>query len=386
MKKTHNQVQTVKSLSSGKPQVRKSKKKKLISVFTIIICIWLIAIAGAAVWFYGKANDYLTHYEEVYRSSMPELAADDIFAHFSSYDVDYIWNNMSETPRISQFETEDSVKQYISNMIDGKEMSYKQAGDYSDAIPSYVVEADGYVVAEFKLCKDLENAREFGFPTWKLQTITYYTEPFETVNITAPVNFSVYVNGILLDDTYVCSEEEKPEDLSYVQDYADMAGKHDFYVADLYLEPEVTITDMFGNEVAVSYDENTDFYSADYTDQHPERAALEEFALTYTETFANVISQDADLSSLVSYFPENSQLYDAISRNTALEYFTAHGAVTFQNEEIKQFTVYSEDVVFIEVYIEQAMNMWSETTVVPTTARLYCVKIDGEWKVVSMRF
>ena len=29
---------------------------------------------------------------------------------------------------------------------------------------------------------------------------------------------------------------------------------------------------------------------------------------------------------------------------------------------------------------------YNDIEVVPTTARLYCVRIDGEWKVVSMRF
>ncbi len=364
----------------------KSKKRR-IPVFTIVLAVWLIAITCFICWFYGKANDYMVHYEDVYQSSMPELVAEDVATHFMNYDVDYIMANMNTSPRLSQFETQDAVKTYIDNMINGKNIEYKPSSKYSDSIPTYVVEADNFVVAEFTLCKDLQHPKEFGFPTWQLKDITYYTEPFETVYISAPTNFNVYVNGILLDDTYVCSEEIKPSDESYLMDYNTMPGIHDFYVADLYLEPEVKITDMFGTEVNVEYDTSTDIYSTGYTDQHPEREALEEFAINYTTTFANVISHDDNLENLKPYFPEDSQLYDSISRNTALKYFMAHSDTTIENEEIKEFTVYSEDVVFIEVYIEQHMTVgWNDIEVIPTTSRLYCVKIDGEWKVVSMRF
>lgn len=367
---------------------KKSNTKKRIHAYVIALMVWLVVLTCAIFVVYSKFNSYITHYEEVYQSSLPYIVSDDVFSHFSSYDVDYIWENMTDKPRTSQFESDADIKEYIHRMIDGKEMTYKPSNKYSDAIPSYVVEADGFVVAEFSLCKDLNNPREFGFPTWVLKDITYYTEAFETIFITAPSNFNVYVNGVLLDESYICSEDEiKPDDESYLLDYGTMPGMIDYYIADLFLEPEVAITDMFGDEVDVSYNEETDIYSTGYTDHHVERDALEEFAINYTITFANVISRDESLSSLEPYFPEGSALYDSISRNTALLYFMAHSNTTIENEEIREFISYSEDVVYIEVYIEQHMTVgYNDIQVVPTTARIYCVKVDGEWKVISMRF
>lgn len=363
------------------------RKKRYWPIFSVLLCIWLIAITWFICWFYGKANDYMVHYEDVYQSSMPELVAEDIFTHFSSYDVDYIWDHLSETPRISRFESDAEVKEYIRNMIDGKVMTYQPSSKYSDSLPTYVVEADGFVVAEFSLCKDIQNPLEFGFPRWQIRDISYYTEPFETVNITAPSDFYVYVNGIRLDDTYVCSDERKPSDENYLMGYDTMAGMHDFYVADLYLEPEVVITDMFGTEVEVDYDETTDVYSTGYTDHHPERQALERFGIDYTITFANVISRDERLENLLPYFPEESELYDSISRNTALRYFMSHSNTTIENEEVQEFIVYSVNVVYMEVYIEQHMTMgYNDIEIIPTTARIYCVRVDGQWKVISMRF
>jgi hypothetical protein len=368
--------------------VRKARKKKLFSVFAIALPVWLILITIFICWFYGKANNYMIHYEEVYQLSLPEHVAEEVFAHFNDYDVDYILGNMPETstPVISGFESQESVKTYILDMLEGKELTYKPSSKFSDSIPAYVVEADGFVVAEFTLCKDLQNPREFGFPTWQINEINYYTEPFETAYITAPTNFNVYVNGILLDDSYLCSEETPSSDASYVEDYNTIPSLHDYYVADLYLEPEVVVTDMYDQEVAVTCDEATGTYVADYSDQHPEREELEAFATDYAITFANVISRDEPLEDLLPFFPDNSELYDSISRNTSLQFYMAHSGTTIENEEILDFIAYSEDVVFVEVYIEQHMTVYGDVEVVPTTARLYCVRIDGEWQVVSMRF
>lgn len=367
--------------------MKASDIKKKISIFTIILAIWLIAITIFICWFYSKANNYMLHYEEVYQSSLPQIVAEDVFEHFKNYDVDYIWDNLSETPRLSQFESSTEVKEYILNMLEDKEITYQPSSKYSDSVPTYVVEADGFVVAEFTLCKDLENPREFGFPTWKINKIDYYTEPFETVNISAPSNFNVYINDVLLDDSYICSEEVKPSEESYVITYNTMPGTIEYYVADLYIKPQVRITDMFGEDVAINYDEARNLYSATYTDQHLERDAIEEFAINYTITFANVISRDEALTNLLPYFPENSELYDSISRNTALLYFMAHSNTTIENVEVRDFIAYSEDVIYIEVYIEQHMTMgYNDIQVIPTTGRIYCVKIDGEWKVASMRF
>mgnify|MGYP003291647916 CR=1 FL=1 len=366
--------------------MKRVTKKFRFPVFLTLFAIWLIAVTIFICWFYGKANAYIQHYEDVYQSSQPNLVSDEIFAHFEAYDVDYIYENLDEMPRIGKFESDAEVKQYIHNMIDGKKMTYQPSSKYNDATPCYVVEADGFVVAEFSLCKDLANPKEFGFPTWQLKTISYYTEPFETVYISAPSNFHVYVNDVLLDDTYVCSEEVKPSDENYLLDYGTMPGIHDFYVADFYIKPEVRITDMFDKEVPVSYDEATGIYSTGYTGTHPDIQYIRDFGVNYTSTFANVISRDERLSNLAPYFPEGSVLYDSISRNTALQYFTAHSSSTIKNREIKEIIVYSEDVVYMEVYIEQHMNMGGTIQVVPTTGRLYCVRLDGEWKVISMRF
>lgn len=388
MKKTvKTSINKVANKDNKKKDVRPSSKKRRIPFYTIILAIWLIALTVASTVVYKKFNGFMVHYEECYQASLPHLVMDDVFSHFENYDIDYIWDNMEEHPVISQFENEDTVKAYMLNMFEGKELTYRKANNYSDAMPVYTIEADGFLIANVTLLKDLEcEQREFGFPTWVLKNIEFYTEPFESVTVTAPEYSTVLINGVALDDYYVCSDLTYPNDTSYVEPYGAMQGIHSYYVAELYAEPEVVVMDPFGNVQPLEYNEETDIYSTSYTTEHAEKTELLDWATEYTYTFINVISKDDVLSSLYPYMPEDSQLLDAISRNTALRYFASHGAVTFENTEVREFTVYAEDVVYIEIYTEQNIDFWSSIEVVPTTARLYCVKIDGEWQIASMRF
>lgn len=394
-KHTDNKVSpnpNVRKLStSSKPShnsPKKTAKGKKFHLYVGILMAWLTILSCGILYVYKIFNDYLVSYEATYQASRPSHVIDEVFTHFENYDVDYIWNHMDSHPVTSQFESDETVRQYMHNMIDGKEMSYKPSNTFTEEHPSYVIEADGLIVAEVSLCKDLMvPQRDYGFPTWTLESITYYTEPFETVMVTAAENSTVYINGVELDDFYVASELTYPSDISYVEPYNTMPGIHTYYIADLYLEPEVVVKDLFGNELPITYDEARDIYETTYTTQNPEREDLEALAIEFTTLFTSVVSKDASLSDLIPYFAPDSVTLNAISNSTALQFFSAHGAVTFQNEEIREFITYSEDVVYIECYLEQNMQMgWGDSEIVPTDARIYFVRIDGEWKVASMRF
>ena len=382
-----NEEPRIQQAPSGKKRPHKRKKKKF-HVYVAVLILWLTACTVAIMYGYRKFNDFLIKYETSYQASMPGLVMDEIFVHFQQRDIEYLWNNMSEHPTVSQFENEDVVKEFMLHMIEDKVLTYTESGEYTAENPSYAIEADGYVIGTVTLKRDLNATREFGFPTWTLANITFPAQPFEGATVTIPENSSVYVNGILLDETYI-TEQIPPDEseLQYVEPYGGtITGFTTYGISGLYEEPSIEVRDYTGEVQPVEYNETTDLYRADFSSNHPEREALEQYGIEFTTLFANVISMDADLTELEPYFPPDSLAYNYISRNTALRYFTGHGAVTIQNEEVQEFIAYNEDTVYMQVYIEQEMQMWPEPEVVPTTTHLYLTRIDGEWKISGMRY
>ena len=372
--------------NNGKP--RKPKKKKF-HVYVAILFVWLIACTVAILYGYKKFEAFLVDYETAYQASLPDLVMDDIFVHFEQRNIEYLWANMSEHPTVSMFENEDTVKNFMLGMIEGKTLTYTESGEYTAENPCYAIEADGYVIGTVTLRRDINAKRDYGFPTWVLADISFPAQPFEGATITIPENSTVYVNGIQLDETYI-TEDIPPEEseLQYVEPYGGtITGFTTYGISGLYEEPEIEVKDYTGAVQPVEYNEVTDLYSAGYSTNHAEREFLEEYGIEFTTLFANVISMDADLSELDPYFPPDSLTYNYISRNTALRYFTGHGAVTIENQEVRDFIAYNEDTVYMEVYIEQVMQMgWGDPEVVPTDSHLYLVRIDGEWQISGMKF
>lgn len=374
------------SQQPSRRNVKKKKGKKKFHVYVAVLFIWLIAITGAFLYAYKRFNDFQIDYETSYQSSSPELVMNDIFSHFESRDIDYIWQNMAEHPQVSQFETEDDIKNYMLSMIEGKTLTYVESGEYTQDRPCYTVEADGYVIGTVALSRI--GQKEYGFPVWGLDVISFPALPLEGAMITIPENSSVYINGIMLDETYITEDIPADEDeLQYVEPYGGtIPGFTTYAVSGLYFEPTVEVKDYSGADCPVEYNADFDRYNADYSTNHAEREALEQYGIDFTSTFANVISMDEDISALDRFFPPDSLALNYISRNTALRYFTGHGAVTIQNEEVQEFIAYNEDTVYMQVYIEQEMQMWPDPEILPTTTHIYLTRIDGEWKISGIRY
>ncbi len=373
---------------SGKPTKKSSKKinKKQFHVYVFVLFIWLLAITFGILYGYKRFNAFLVEYEASYQSSMPNLVMDQIFTHFEARDIDYIWQNMPEHPTVSQFENEDAIRNYMLSMMEGKNLTYVESGEYTADRPCYAIEADGYVIGTVTLQRI--GQKEYGNPVWGLSSISFPVLPLEGAMITLPSNSTVYINGIQLDETYITEETPADEDeLQYVEPYGgSIPGFTTYAVSGLYFEPEVEVKDYTGAVSPVEYNVDFDRYSANYSTNHPERETLEQYGIDFTTTFANVISMDEDLSALDPYFPPDSLAYNYISRSTALRYFTGHGAVTIQNEEVQEFIAYNDDTVYMQVYIEQEMQMWPDPEVVPTTTHIYLTRIDGEWQISGMRY
>ena len=375
------------SVPSGRP-VRKKKKNgtKKFHIYVAILFVWLIAVTCVILYGYRKFNTFLVDYESSYQSSRPELVMAEVFTHFEARDIDYIWQNMPEHPTVSQFENEDAIKAYMLSMLEGKTLTYVESGEYTADRPCYTVEADGYVVGTVALTR--VGQKEYGNPIWALSDISFPVLPLEGAMITLPSNSTVYINGIQLDDTYITEQIPVEEDeLQYVEPYGGtIPGFTSYAVSGLYFEPSVEVRDYTGELCPVEYNADYDRYRAEYSTNHPERETLEQFGIDFTTTFANVISMDADISELDPYFPPDSLALNYISRSTALRYFTGHGAVTIQNQEVQEFIAYNEDTVYMQVYIEQEMQMWPDPEIVPTTTHIYLTRINGEWQISGMRY
>ena len=377
--------------SDGKKEEKNLENgKKKINFFLVFLIAWLIVITGFIAWFLLRFNDFAAGYEAKYQESLPYHTAEEITGHFNDHDIDYIWNNMNNKPSVTKFEDESAVKEYIASLIAGKSFIYSESENFREDAPEYNIKTeDGLVVACVKLAEDDSKKLPYGFKAWRESSLEFYTAASFAANINVPETYKVFVNGIELEISDLSGEIIPSELTQYVEPYAVIPGTASYRVTGLFKKPAVTAVDFRGDECEMIYDEATDTYSADFVKEFDEYEELSEFAISFASTFANYISQDAGKYALDKYFPSGSKALSYIKRNSSRDLYTTHGNVSIHNEEIKDCIVFSENVVYMEVYVEQWMEMYwgaDEPEVLPTDAHVYFVKIDGKWLVGGIQY
>ena len=370
---------------------KEEKKTRGISRFTKVLIIWLVlltvVIAGGLIWF----NGFLGKYEELYQASLPYHQADSTIKLFADQDLDAIWGLVKNKPTLTEFENDASIKKYLKGLIKDREFTYKQTEDYSESAPEYYIISGKEILAKLKLAEDETQKPPYGFKAWKVDDLMFYTSANHKLKVTVPEGYKLTINGIEAPVSYMTEQGVEPEENTYLKPHAQLPLQNVFEVTGLFGEPVVKVTDKDGNEVKADKDKKTGEYKVNIraTCSEKDKAEIEKFGISFTKDFANFISQDAGNYALDKYFPRNSKTLRDIKRNMARQYYTRHGKVSLKNEKVKDFICYTKDIVYIEVYVEQHMEMFwgsKEREVVKTDAHLYLCRINGSWKVAGIKY
>lgn len=381
----------MKSSGNGdKTNANQKNGKKKLNFFLVFLISWLVLVTAFIAWFLLRFNSFASMYEAEYEDSLPYHTAEAITQKFNDHDVDFIVASMTSKPVVTAFEEETVVKEYVESMINGKSFVYVETDSSREDEPEYYIKTDdGVLVARIELKEDKSVSRPYGFKSWEQESLEFFTAASFDVDVTAPETYTVYINGVEVTDDYLDGEIVPSELTQYVDPYAVIPGTAKYLVKGLYKRPTVTAVDYLGNECECVYDSQNDKYIVGFIKDFEGREELEEFAISFTSTFANYISQDAGDYALDKYFPSGSSALSYIKRNSSRELYTRHGAVSIHNEEIKDVIVYSDEVVYMEIYVEQWMEMYwgsDEPEVIPTDAHVYFVYINGRWLVGGIQY
>ena len=381
----------MKSSGNGdKTNTNQKNGKSKINFFLVFLISWLVIVTAFIAWFLLRFNSFAAVYESEYEASLPYHTAEAITQKFNDQDVDYIVASMTSKPAVTAFEDENVVHEYVASLINGHHFDYIETDSSREDEPEYYIKTeDGILVARIELKEDKSVSLPYGFKAWEQESLEFFTAASFEVDITAPETYTVYINGVQVTDMYLDGEIVPSELTQYVDPYAVIPGTAKYLVKGLYKRPTVTAVDYLGNECECVYDSQNDKYVVGFIKDFEGREELEEFAIDFTSTFANYISQDAGNYALDKYFPSGSSALSYIKRNSSRELYTRHGAVSIHNEEIKDVIVFSDEVVYMEIYVEQWMEMYwgsDEPEVLPTDAHVYFVKINGKWLVGGIQY
>ena len=295
---------------------KKNRKGMGFALFMAFYAILFLGLTGYGLkWFWG--------FMEAYEASRPHKAID---SYMAKVDRDYIVEHSNEFMTTVDFNIQDEevCRQIVLEALEG-EISYaRKASACTDDLQVFVVRSGKQVVGTFSIATTA--ADEYGFKAWKFQEESYdlsYLMGNETVTVSAPEGYSVYVNGVKLDENYIVSTE--------ITDYAvygDLYQKYDLprFVLNTYtagpflgLTCEAEVYDPSGKPFTYdeSFDPNSLLPQLDNATKQELEAFVEEFLEVYV-IFAGCANdaRNANYQKVMKYVVKDSSLaqrmYDAL--------------------------------------------------------------------------
>lgn len=169
--------------------------------------VWVIAIVIIGIKLWGICSAYQTDYDASKAAANPDLVMDQELAIYNSDNLKNLAPDF--VAMVSEFEKEDNIAAALDTRIVGKSITYERDENFAERKPRYNIKADGTLIGQVVLTQKAESDT-FGFHICELSEASLLTDDieFRSVNIVAPMGADVYVNGKLLDSSYVIEEKE----------------------------------------------------------------------------------------------------------------------------------------------------------------------------------
>ena len=353
------------------------------------MALWSIACICVLAVFLDKFYCFLKDYQQSYDETRPNLIMEEILVEFEEADVDWILDNAGQIT-VSGFESQEVLKQYVTEFMKGKKVSYQtRIGEHIEERPVYVVLLEDSPFAIVRLEK-AEETTEYGHSFWALREVELLVIPKISRSIIAPENAAVYVNGIELSEDYVTEINSENENAFYYANFTDLVklpGYKSYYVEGLFMEPEVEAKNFLGEVMEAEYIEKEKTYQFDFGMSELVRQEVEEYLIQFTRDYAMYVSNDLNNSGLDKYFPANSELLKGI-KNSSRQWFDDHKKPKIMEEELKELVLYTENAISARVYLEQYIYVpFSERIEqLITDLKVFYIKLNEEWKVAGIVF
>lgn len=349
----------------------KSKKKIFWMVYWIVMAVGFVAVASTLIVLHA----FLISYEK----AQPAHKMDEVFALFENRQLEELLN-YETTTYDKQYKTD--VELGLSERIEGKKLTYTiKYGEYSDNAPAYTVYADSDPIAAVYLVADEKRGR-FNSRRWNLDKITGLVEKYDDIDVVAPSNYVIKLNGVDIQEepTIVTEINEKEQYDGYVEDFP---SQNTYHVSNIYRKPEVTCFTPEGEEVEASLEENKYTFNLSHngTISENEKSELTDFIHRYTKYCMNELT----FESVKGEFVEGTETYRRMQLVAEVaQYSGRHDRMTFSDINVTDYVVYNDNAYKITAEYAYTLYLNDRQRENPTVLNIYYGKIDGEWKIIQM--
>lgn len=346
---------------------------------TLIYGVIFLMVGAGALW-------YLWSFLDAYEQTRPQTTLAEYQQRLTGEYIGdgALWLRDSLDTSV---QTEEEFRQVISDAVSGGVTTVRKSRECTENRMVYVLRSGTQVIGEIVMEAGGEDS--YGFSPW---TVTGETFDFshlqgESVSLTVPREFTVSVNGHLLDSSHVTQDAVPFEALADYYESYELPSLVTYEAGPILGETEVEVRDPQGN--AVSMEENMDWtfvYDNCPQEKRPELDAfIQEFVRNYVSfTGSNATTSTYNYHVVVrNVVPESDFARRLLVALDGLQYGSSI------HDEIVSLTTHSQTVLDEHTWlcdITYEVDTTGKKGVVRTTtnARIEVVETDLGLRVLTM--
>ncbi len=312
------------------------RQRKRLPIFYAVyfICIALAVIAiHVAI---GVVETYLSDYE----SARPQYEAVRVFdEYYASGDFSKLVDKC-DVP-LTAYETKDALCQYLSAFTRGKNVSFSAITTGLDTSLRYIVKADDIKFSSFTLNESARKS-EKGFTLYEVTDFELYCAPTESVSVTVPRGYTVFVNDIPLDESMLTETVIKDKTCDFMPDGVEGIVFVEYKADGLYLRPNsVTVKAPDGRDCVVNTMPNGT-YRADILYSDVLASEHSAYVIEAAKAISMYMQNDAMFRTPSVYLDPKSELYSNL-RTSETYFVIKHNSYDFEDVRTSEFYQYDEN-------------------------------------------
>lgn len=320
------------------------KKKCTGTLVFYTVCMGFVFVFYAATFFGLK---YLNNWLVQFESAQPTAKSAAVFEElFTEPDWDVLYDRAGMTIG------KDSFRQAMEEKVGFQTLTYAEtSAGLAKNQKKYVVLLGDETIGTFTLANQNPNQADTEVPDWQLSSVEFKLERKAPFRIRLRQGHTALVNGEAFGEEHTIIKETSKAG-EYLPVYVSAPAYITLEVSDLLAQPEVTILDASGNEVAVSYDaESRTFTEAVEAPELPDD--LRELAINAVKTYANYMNRKASAADLAKYFDKDSNAYTSSTDLMGKEgqWVQMGSNYAFSGESVTNYQVYSDDIFSVRVSV-----------------------------------
>lgn len=353
---------------------RRKQKGMGFAIFMVVYALVFLTATGFGLrWFWG--------YMDAYEASRPHIAIDKYMANLSKDRIVSSCDVILEKADLN-IQSEEECRGFLMDTISGEITYARKASACTDTRQTYVLRSGNRVIGSFTI--EATEPDEYGFTPWVFREEQFDLSDLmgtETVSVTVPEGYGVYVNGVKLDEGYIIDTEtrryEAFEELYGIYEVPELVLCT--YEAGPFLNAQyqMEVYDPNGKPFTMdeNFDENDLINITDSTLLEDLDAFLEEYVEVYV-IFAGCANDDriANYKRMMEYVVADSTFAQRMADALDGMQFAQSMGDEVDTIRVNQYTTLSEGRYMCDV-----------TYLVNTTGREGVVQTTNNVKIIIVR-